>query len=198
MESAGELDRLARVLSFQSIVDATISAPALISNLYDRIPPGDNELVVFDINRFVELGPVLTADPGSQMESVLRSARGTFALTVVTNESVEGESVVARTWNPGSTAPTETSLSVSWPQDVYSLSHVALPFPPDDRLYGADPSVTDLVHLGRLALYGERGLLVVPDSELLRQRWNPFHDYMIERALQFMSLGHIDPSEDSE
>ena len=83
----------------------------------------------------------------------------------------------------------ESALDLEWPADVYSLSHVALSFPPDDPLYGADPSVTNLIHLGRLALYGERGLLVVPDSEILRQRWNPFHTYLIDKALEFMRLG---------
>ena len=32
-------------------------------------------------------------------------------------------------------------LAQSWPQDVYSLSHVAVPFPPDDDLYGREPGV---------------------------------------------------------
>jgi alpha-beta hydrolase superfamily lysophospholipase len=185
---SGDLERMAPTLAFQSIVDATVSAPALVSGLYERLPAEDDELVVFDINRFVELGPVLTADPGGQMASVLRSARRTFILTLVTNESEEGHTVVARTWLPTSTEASETSLGISWPAGVYSLSHVALPFPPDDPLYGADPTVTSLIHLGRLALYGERGLLAVPDSELLRQRWNPFHEYMLERTLEFMSL----------
>ncbi len=185
---SGELDRLAPILAFQSLVDATVSAPALVTGLFERLPSQDDELVVFDINRYVELGPILKANPGSDMASVLRSAERAFVLTLVTNESAQGETVVARRMFPGGRPDTERSLGVSWPEDVYSLSHVALPFPPDDPLYGSDPTGISPIHVGNLALYGERGLLEIPDSEILRLRWNPFYAYMANRMVEFMDL----------
>jgi hypothetical protein len=109
-------------------------------------------------------------------------------LTLVTNESEDSEAVIARRILPGDEPDTERSLEVAWPQGVYSLSHVALPFPPEDPLYGTDPTGISPLHLGNLALYGERGLLAVPDSDLVRLRWNPFHAYMVERTLEFLSL----------
>jgi alpha-beta hydrolase superfamily lysophospholipase len=186
---SGALERLAPVLAFQSIVDATVSAPALVRGLYERLPAGAHEMVVFDVNRFVEVQPVLKADPGRDMAIVLQSAERAFALTLVTNETDQGRAVVARHLLPGDAPDTQAPLGVSWPDGVYSLSHVALPFPPDDPLYGAGPAASSRIHLGKLALYGERGLLEVPDSEILRQRWNPFHEYMARRTLEFMKLG---------
>ena len=48
-------------------------------------------------------------------------------------------------------------LAQSWPQDVYSLSHVAVPFPPDDNLYGREPRVKNRygISLGTIALWGD-------------------------------------------
>jgi len=44
------------------------------------------------------------------------------------------------------------------------------------------------VHLGRLALRGERGVLQISPAEMLRQRSNPFHPYPEERLLEFTNL----------
>jgi hypothetical protein len=74
-------------------------------------------------------------------------------------------------------------LNLSWPDEVYSLSHVALPFSPDDPVYGHTPDSEDerIIHLGALTVRGERGVLRIPSSAMLRQRWNPFHAWMLER-----------------
>jgi predicted alpha/beta-fold hydrolase len=37
-------------------------------------------------------------------------------------------------------------------------------------------------------LRGERGVLQIDDSAMLRQRWNPFHPYLKERMLAFLGL----------
>ena len=39
------------VLAFQSVVDTTVSTPAVALELLDRLPAGRNELVLFDLNR---------------------------------------------------------------------------------------------------------------------------------------------------
>ena len=44
------------------------------------------------------------------------------------------------------------------------------------------------LHLGSLALRGERGVLRIPASDMLRQRWNPFYPYLETRVLDFMGL----------
>ena len=50
------------------------------------------------------------------------------------------------------------------------------------------PSPTGELHLGNLALYGERGLLRISPSDILRLRWNPFHEYLERRTLEFLGL----------
>ena len=39
------------VLVFQSLVDTTMSTPAVAHDLLDHLPAGRNELVLFDLNR---------------------------------------------------------------------------------------------------------------------------------------------------
>ena len=70
-----------------------------------------------------------------------------------------------------------------WPPGVYSLSHVALPFPLDDPVYGTEPDPDNLfgVQLGTLEPRGEKGLLDVPSDQLTRLRCNPFFSYVEQR-----------------
>jgi|GEM_PF-6652118 len=80
-----------------------------------------------------------------------------------------------------------TDLGMSWPQDVYSLSHVALPFPTDDPLYGPNPPEDDdTLHFGEIALRGERDLYKLPGDWLVRMRYNPFYDLLESRTLQWI------------
>jgi hypothetical protein len=63
-----------------------------------------------------------------------------------------------------------------------------LPIPPDDALYGyAAPSGPGL-HLGRLELRGETGLMVVSANQMMRLRSNPFLTYVEQRMLDFFGL----------
>ena len=74
-------------------------------------------------------------------------------------------------------------LGVAYPAGLYSLSHVALPFPMSDSLYGLTPDPTEDfgLHLGTLAPRGERNVLIASLDSLLRASSNPFFPYMIER-----------------
>ena len=85
---------------------------------------------------------------------------------------------------PGADEPDVKPLGLSWPADVYSLSHVALPFPPDDPLFGIDPALagTSGFHLGLLAPRGEKSILVVPEEVLMRISSNPFFPYVESRV----------------
>ena len=68
-----------------------------------------------------------------------------------------------------------------------TAKRIALPFPPDDPLYGIAPSPMG-VSLGQLRLLGERGTLRIPASHMVRLRWNPFHQHMTDRVLAFTGL----------
>ena len=82
-------------------------------------------------------------------------------------------------------------LGLSYPPGVFSLSHVALPFPISDSLYGLqpDPAENFGVNLGAVAPRGERGTLVVSLDALLRMSSNPFFPYMIERIEEGIRVG---------
>jgi hypothetical protein len=74
---------------------------------------------------------------------------------------------------------TTTPLDLAWPQNFYSLSHVAMVFPTDDELYGANP--TAAVPIGAIQARGERNVLRVSMENMMRARHNPFFDYVAER-----------------
>jgi alpha-beta hydrolase superfamily lysophospholipase len=187
--ATGDLERLPPLLAFQSVVDATVSAPALVEGLFERLPAGEHELVLFDINRFTEIEPILKGDPQEKILGLLRRADLGFAITLVTNASEESRDVVLRQRRPGAGAGevSESPLGLAWPDGLYSLSHVALPFPADDPLYGGvDHDKSPGIQIGKLALRGERGVLQISAADMLRLRWNPFHSYMEQRLLDFM------------
>jgi hypothetical protein len=112
-----------------------------------------------------------------------------FAVTLVTNANPESAAVVARRQAPFSkVASPDEPLGLAWPAGVISLSHVALPFPLDDPLYGQrPPDNEDVLFLGQMAIQGERGLLVLPSDWLLRLRHNPFYAYLEERVLAWLA-----------
>jgi alpha-beta hydrolase superfamily lysophospholipase len=187
LAGTGDLERMPPILAFHSVVDATVSAPALVSDLFDPLPRGGHELVLFDINRMAEGDPLLAHDPAQTLARLLRGAELSYVLTVVTNKDEDSRDVIEKRWELDADGPVFSPLDHAWPKGVYSLSHVALPFPPDDRLYGAGPFDDGELHLGNLALYGERGLLRISPSDILRLRWNPFHEYLERRTLEFIA-----------
>jgi len=184
---SGSLERFPPLLAFQSVVDATVTASALVHGLFERLPPGRHELVLFDINRFAAIESILKTDPSAWIDGVFRDRTGEFTATLVTNASAASEDVVARRIEPGAREVTVSPLGLAWPRYVYSLSHVALPFRPDDPLYGGpDAGKSPGISLGNVALRGERGALRIGAADLLRLRWNPFHSYMERRVLEFV------------
>jgi hypothetical protein len=190
LQGTEKLQALPPILAFQSGVDATVTATALVANLFDRLPEGGHELVLFDINRRAEIGTLLKEDPKTVFEPLLNNTERDYDLTVVSNENAESSRVLARTVLDGEVSASATSYLGKWPRGVYSLSHVALPFSPFDPLYGG-PQAGDSpgIALGDLAPRGERGVLRIPGNDILRLRWNPFFDYVLSRTKRFMALG---------
>ena len=188
----GKLKGLPPILAFSSVIDATVSTPALVSGLFDRLPAGGHELVLFDINRIPEWEPLMKWDPAKVVQALQMDPDKSFTLSVVTNEKPDSRKVIVRSKYPGKKQLTDYSTGLSWPEHVYSLTHVALPFPPEDPLYGGHPpGKSPGLHLGELALRGERGALRIPASSMLRLRWNPFYSYLEERVLRFLGLEQL-------
>jgi alpha-beta hydrolase superfamily lysophospholipase len=177
------------VLAIVSTVDSTVMAPAVVDSLLARLEPGNHELVLFDVNRLAVVQPLLRSDPAPFTRRLLAEQKRPFALTLVTNASADTLQVMERRVPAGDTRPVERTLPYSWPRTIFSLSHVALTFPPDDPLYGFAAEPTDHhMQLGRIEVRGENGVLNVPSWMLTRQRSNPFHGYMMERIEAFMGL----------
>ncbi len=111
-----------------------------------------------------------------------------FAITLITNESAETSRVHARRKKAFSAETSRAeALDVTWPLDTVSLSHVALPIPPDDPLYGQrPPGNDDALFLGQMPIKGERGLLKLRGDWLLRLRHNPFYEFFEAQALAWM------------
>jgi alpha-beta hydrolase superfamily lysophospholipase len=175
-------------LVLKSTVDATVSTNAVVDNLLEHLAPDHHELVLFDVNRFAMKSTLLVSDPGPLTARVMDDAELPFAVTLVTNENPESTRVVAHRKAPFSVEATGSeALDLVWPVGVISLSHVALPFPPDDPLYGQrPPDNDDVLFLGQMAIQGERGLLKLPSDWLLRLRHNPFYDYLERRVLEWV------------
>jgi alpha-beta hydrolase superfamily lysophospholipase len=182
LASGAKIQGFPPVLAFQSTVDSTIVAPALVHALFEHLAPESHELVLFDVNRFAGIQALLVADPGPLTQQVLSMPDRSFGLTVITNANPGTSQVMELRAEPGSQQQDLRLLELSWPERIFSLSHVALPFPGDDPLYGyqAEGNASH-VQLGRVQVHGENGVLAIPDWVLTRQRSNPFHGYMIER-----------------
>jgi alpha-beta hydrolase superfamily lysophospholipase len=182
----GREDRLAAlppILTFQSVMDFTVSTPAIVSSLYDRLPPNGSELVLFDVNRTVKFGPLLRRSADTALARLLPVGARSYRTTIITNADDHSSDAIERTTEAGATADHVRPLGLSYPAGFYSLSHVALPFPMTDALYGLtpDPAEDFGVHLGALAPRGERNVLIASLDALLRASSNPFFPYMIGR-----------------
>jgi len=187
--AAGKLNRFPPVLAFQSIVDSTVSTNALVDGLFAKLPSGGHELVVFDINRLSEVEQVLIKDPKASIEAKFNDADLPFAISLVTNAGEKSRDIVALQKKPGDSTITRKPLDMKWPINVYSLSHVALPFPMNDPLYGMiDSDDHSKIQLGNMDLRGERGVLQIPAEDMIRLRWNPFYSYLERRLLEFIRL----------
>jgi len=175
-------------LVIKSNADATVSTDAVVDRLLGLLEPHRHELVLFDINRFAAKSILLVVDPRALTNRLAGNASLPFAVTLVTNETPDSPTVVARRQEPFSADMSQTEpLGLAWPPGVISLSHVALPIPPDDPLYGQRPPENeDVLFLGQMAIQGERGLFILPSDWLLRIRHNPFYAYLEARVLAWM------------
>lgn len=180
----GRLAGLPPILTFQSLTDFTVSTRAVIDALYARLPNNGSELVLFDLNRSTKFGPLLRPTAETLLSRLLPDAPRRYRTTIVTNTNPDSREMVARVTEAGAVTEDVRPLGLTYPKEVYSLSHIALPFPITDPLYGMtpDPSEDFGVHLGAMALRGERGTLIVSLDALNRMSSNPFFPYLLQRV----------------
>lgn len=177
------IDGFPPVLAFQSVVDGTVNSKSVVSGLFDILPNKGNELVLFDVNKTVYFNPLLTHRAyGAITELLPARARG-YDTTVVGNVSADSNETAAYITKADQMITEIKPLPTVYPAHLYSLSHIALPFPETDSLYGAKPEILNEfgVSLGTVNIKGERGVLVTNLDNLLRISYNPFYNFMIEK-----------------
>ena len=184
-DEGGKLDQLPPILAFQSVLDATVSIEALLEGLFRHLPDKKHELILFDLNRERDFKAFLKKDPKPVLKELADGMRRNFTLSIVGNLSPKTMDVGVVRQVPGEKA-TRTPLGLAWPEETFSLSHVALPFPDSDPIYGNKASDASRVHLGDLAVRGERGKLRISASDMLRLRHNPFYPYLEKRLVEFI------------
>jgi alpha-beta hydrolase superfamily lysophospholipase len=176
---------LPSIISFQSVVDSTVDIEALMAELYDQLPENGSELVLFDLNRISDVRNFIVDERHDLLSRLNTAGSLPYAYTLVTNQTETTRAMQARTRRAG--GANSEDLPYIWPDRVYSLSHVAIPFMPDDPWYGAIESdgFTQRMSLGTLAPRGEQNVLLTPLDKLMRLRYNPFFDYVERRMLNF-------------
>ena len=93
----GELKALPPILTFQSVMDSTVSTRAVVESLYRYLPDNGSELVVFDINRAADLRVLFRPALYAAVNTLLAPAPRAYTTTVVTNATAHTLQTVART-----------------------------------------------------------------------------------------------------
>jgi hypothetical protein len=144
---------------------------------------------LFDINRYADIEPIMVENPSAWIDPMRKRLNHSFMLTLFSKKDRTDEQMTAASRMPGSATVEVCATDLAWPEGVYSLAHVALPFRPDDPVYGGDAAgPSPGIKLGNLALRGEKKVLQIPASDMLRLRYNPFHAYLEQRMLTFIGL----------
>jgi len=182
----GRLNELPPIITFQSIVDYTVSTPALINDLYAYLPENESELVLFDINRDTAFMPLVRPVFVNMMAKMLPDLPRRYTTTLIGNAGPGDSGAVERTAAPGTGDFATRTLGVAYPPNIFSLSHISLPFPESDALYGSapDPETKDKfgLNLGLVSnAQGERGILAINTNIFFRVSSNPLYSYIAER-----------------
>ena len=183
----GGLASMPKVLAFQSLVDATVTARDVAVRLLGHLTPNGHELVVFDVNRRAGLEELVSQGLRSDLEQLRSTHNLPFRLVVVSNRSPDTDEVELTIREAGEQADRKAALRLSWPRGVLSLGHVALPFETDDPVYGLQPGSGpgQLEYpLGAQGVRGESGTLVVALGDLARMRCNPFFAVVSARLIE--------------
>ena len=182
----GTLSKLPPVMTFQSAVDSTVIASDVLA-FYEKLSPNGHELIVFDTNRSASLQDLMKTPPLKSFNESRTSKTG-YRLDIITNENPDSKQVVIKTKEESGNISNDVPLNMSWPDGIYSLSHLAILIPIDDPLYGTNPQKGPYSHiqLGNINTRGERNVLRISENDLMRLRCNPFWEYVkkrIEKAI---------------
>lgn len=181
VERDGQVN-LPPVVSFQSLVDSTVRPAEIASRLFRPLADdGNHELIVFDLNMSPPWHDLAASTPRSRLAAALGRPPFPFRITALTNLPADPTLLEVR-YEALRVEGTTRALSLRWPPNIVSLGHVAVPFRPDDPIYGIQPaSHPDGLPpwpLGAAPPRGEPGSILVPLGIFTRLRSNPFWSYI--------------------
>jgi alpha-beta hydrolase superfamily lysophospholipase len=185
----GRLGELPRVVVFQSIVDSTITAREVVAGLLARLPRAEHELVIFDVNRIDAVQGLIAPGPLADLERIRNATNQPFRVTLIGSSAPDTRAVAAYTREAGAAAVSKAELGLEWPSSVFSLGHVALPFPPTDPVYGIElpAGAQPPFNLGAVAVRGESGALVLSLGAFSRLRSNPFFSVIRDKIAETLA-----------
>jgi alpha-beta hydrolase superfamily lysophospholipase len=110
----GATGQVPPILAFQSVVDDTVTAQAVMTRLFDRLPANGSELVLFDVHRGPVIDPILRPAATAWIRDVFKVQRR-YALTVIGTASETDHSAVARSRPAGSSEIRTQALGMVYP-----------------------------------------------------------------------------------
>ncbi|WP_419194324.1 alpha/beta hydrolase [Novipirellula herctigrandis] len=186
LEKSGRMAEMPPVLAMQSMVDSTVVVPKLITVLFDRLKSESSELFLFDIDRVDRLSNLFNLSFEKKIFPKLKRTDLPYTLSVLRNSNPESRQVLVQTRDGESWE--EQTTDMYWPESIVSLSHIAVPIPSDDRIYGTSEATADTgLSLGSLTLRGEPSALLLSSSLFVRCRHNPFYRFMEDRVVGWLS-----------
>jgi alpha-beta hydrolase superfamily lysophospholipase len=186
LEKSGRANEIPPVLAMQSVVDSTVVAAKLITALFDRLKSTSSELFLFDIDRVDALSNLFNLSFEKKIFPKLERTDLTYRLSVLRNTGPDSRHVKVQTRDGESWIEHETEMS--WPETTVSLSHLAVPIPPEDRIYGScEATATTGLSLGSLSMRAEPSALLLSNSLFVRCRHNPFYHFMEDRVVGWLA-----------
>lgn len=191
LQKSGRMSEMPPILAMQSVVDSTIIVGKLITSLFDKLTSASNELFLVDINRMDEIVNLFNRSFEKAVFPKLKRTDLAYTLSVLKNVNSESTQIVLQTRHGDSWRETVTDMS--WPNGVVSLSHLAVPIPPEDKIYGTkDATEATGLSLGTLSMRTEPSALLISNSLFFRCRNNPFYHFMEDYAVKWLSRRLLD------
>ncbi len=185
LDKSGRMHEMPPVLALQSVVDSTVVVPKLITSLFNRLESSASELVLYDINRLDRLANLFNMSFQKTILPAIQDRDLPYTLRVLTNAKVDSLQVVLRTVH--SETQVEISTDMQWPAEFASLSHIAVPFPPDDPLYGTSQATAESgLSIGTFSMRAEPKALLLASSLFYRSRHNPFYGFTEDHLVSWL------------
>ncbi|HGL6802324.1 TPA: alpha/beta hydrolase [Citrobacter amalonaticus] len=183
MSKQKKWNTLPPILTFQSVIDSTVSTKAVVDILYQNLPDNRSELVLFDINRAINFRSLFRNTADTMLSKILPQNEKNYIATVIRNVTPNTMNMQEVSINANTTTEKIKEINLAYPADVFSLSHIALPFPVTDSLYGSSPEQPEKygVSFGKFNLRGERSVLLTGFDSFMRISSNPFFPYVKEK-----------------